>query len=159
MLTLCQIPQGFRGPVGPILECLKRYFFHKKIFLLTLCDHYNLYMNFNNYVHAAVQAKIRPLVKKLYPSNRKKCRNIFFNVEIFCLVIATVKTRPVLKRAWQGLLDNWSTQWVMLKNVMVLSHDLKPWLFQQDPLTLPTVYTNYLKALVMLFQKKVLFSR
>ena len=27
------------------------------------------------------------------------------------MVIATVKTRPVLKVAWQGLSDNWGTQW------------------------------------------------
>ena len=45
------------------------------------------------------------------------------------MVIATVKTRPVLKRAWQGLSDNWSTQWVKswghAEKVMFSSHDLK----------------------------------
>ena len=39
--------------------------------------------------------------------------------------------------------------------VMFSSHDLKTWLFQHDPMTLPTVYTNYLKALAMLFSEQV----
>ena len=37
---------------------------------------------------------------------------IVFQQEDLFLVIATVKTRPVLKVAWQGLSDNWSRQWV-----------------------------------------------
>ena len=45
------------------------------------------------------------------------------------MVIATVKTRPVLKVAWQGLSDNWGTQWVKswghAEKVMFSSHDLK----------------------------------
>ena len=42
----------------------------------------------------------------------EKCRNVFFQHRDFFLVIATVKTRHVLKRAWQGLSDNWCTQWL-----------------------------------------------
>ena len=60
----------------------------------------------------------------------------------------------VLKVAWQWLLDNWGTQWVKswghAEKVMFSSH---------DPMTLPTVYPNYLKALAMLLLKQVLFSR
>ena len=45
------------------------------------------------------------------------------------MVIATVKTRPVLKVAWQGISDNWGTQWVkswgLAEIVMFSSHDLK----------------------------------
>ena len=45
------------------------------------------------------------------------------------LFIATVKTRLVLKRAWQGLSDNWGTQWVKswghAEKLMFSSHDLK----------------------------------
>ena len=55
-------------------------------------------------------------------------KNIFCSGDLF-LVIATVKTRPVLKVAWQGLSDNWSTQWVKLwghaEKVMFSIHDLK----------------------------------
>ena len=36
--------------------------------------------------------------------------NIFQSGDLFW-VMATMKTRPVLKRAWQGLSDNWGTQW------------------------------------------------
>ena len=36
-------------------------------------------------------------------------KNIFASGELF-LVIATGKTRPVLKVAWKGLSDNWGTQ-------------------------------------------------
>ena len=47
----------------------------------------------------------------------------------FFLVIATVKTRPVLKVAWQGLSYNWGTQWVKswshAEKVMFWSHDFK----------------------------------
>ena len=35
-------------------------------------------------------------------------KNIFCSGDLF-LVRATVKTRPVLKVAWQGLSDNWCT--------------------------------------------------
>ena len=45
------------------------------------------------------------------------------------MVIATVKTRPVLKRDWQGLYDIWGTPWVKswghAEKVMFSSHDLK----------------------------------
>ena len=45
------------------------------------------------------------------------------------MVIATVKTRPVLKVAWQGLSDNWGTQWVKswghAEKVMFSSHNQK----------------------------------
>ena len=40
----------------------------------------------------------------------EKCRNILQRAEFF-LGIAFVKTRPVLKVAWQGLSYNWGTQW------------------------------------------------
>ena len=46
------------------------------------------------------------------PSRAVFINKYFFNAEHFFLVMATVKTRPVLKRAWQGLSDNWGTQWV-----------------------------------------------
>ena len=40
-----------------------------------------------------------------------------------------MKTRPVLKVAWQGLSDDWGTQWVkswgLAEKVMFSSHDLK----------------------------------
>ena len=56
-------------------------------------------------------------------------RKIFFKVENLYLVIATVKTRPVLKRAWQGLSDNLGIQWVKsrghAKKKLFSSHDLK----------------------------------
>ena len=55
--------------------------------------------------HAAGQAKIPPLVWN-HNSPIEKCTIFFFNVEIFFLVIASVKTRHILKRAWQGLSDN-----------------------------------------------------
>ena len=49
------------------------------------------------------------------------------------MVIATVKTRPILKVAWQGLSDNWGTQWLKswghAEKVMFSSHDLKTYLF------------------------------
>ena len=45
------------------------------------------------------------------------------------MVVASVKTRPVLKRAWQGLSDNWGPQWVKslghAEKVMFSGYDLK----------------------------------
>ena len=45
------------------------------------------------------------------------------------MVIAAVKTRPVFTRAWQGLTDNWGTQWIKswghAEKVMFLNQDLK----------------------------------
>ena len=45
------------------------------------------------------------------------------------MVIDTVKTRPTLKRAWQGLSDDRGTQWVKswghAEKVMFSNHDLK----------------------------------
>ena len=38
-------------------------------------------------------------------------KNMFCSREFF-FVIATVKTRPVLKVPWKGLSYNWGTQWV-----------------------------------------------
>ena len=53
----------------------------------------------------------------------------FFKVENLFLVVATVKTRPVLKRARHGLSYNWCTQWVKTwghaEKVIFSSHDLK----------------------------------
>ena len=53
------------------------------------------------------------------------------------MVIATVKTRHVLKRAWQVLSDNWQTLWVkslgQAEKVMFSSHDLKYDLFSVTP--------------------------
>ena len=62
------------------------------------------------------------------PSRAVFMKIIFLRGELF-LVIATVKTRPVLKVAWQGLSDNWGTQWVKswghAEKVMFSSHDSK----------------------------------
>ena len=56
--------------------------------------------------HAARQAQITPLVL----NHTSPIENVdFFYTETFFLVIVTVKTRPGLKRAWQGLPDNWYT--------------------------------------------------
>ena len=38
-------------------------------------------------------------------------KNIFKHGALFLLVIAIVKTRPVLKRAWPWLSNEGSTQW------------------------------------------------
>ena len=47
----------------------------------------------------------------------------------FSFVIATMKTRPVLKVARQGLSDNWDTKWVKswghAKKVVFSSDDMK----------------------------------
>ena len=53
----------------------------------------------------------------------------FLKAQPFFLVIATVKTRPVLKRAYQGLpkegYTNWKRSWGHEEKVMFLNHDLK----------------------------------
>ena len=113
-------------------------------------------------LHACCRPSEKPTIGiKSYQSNRK-CRKLFFQRRDFFLVIAIVKTRPVLKRARHGLSGNWCTQWVKswchAGKVMFSSHDLKTWLFQHDPMTLPTVYTNYLKAHDMLFSEQVLLA-
>ena len=53
---------------------------------------------------------------------------------------------PVLKRAWQGLSDNWGTQWVKswghAEKVMFSSHDffsMTPWLY---PLCTPIIWKH-----------------
>ena len=52
-----------------------------------------------------------------------------FQIGEFFLVIATVKTRPVLQVAWQGLLDNWCSQransWGHAEKIIFSSNDLK----------------------------------
>ena len=41
-------------------------------------------------------------------------KKIFLHTKHFFLVIATVKTRPVLKKAWQGLSNEGGTKWKKL---------------------------------------------
>ena len=76
----------------------------------------------NKEVTQRVFAYIKPPGKAIF------MKNIFQSRELF-LVIATMKTRPVLKRARQGLSYNWCTQWVKswghAEKVMFSSHDLK----------------------------------
>ena len=58
-------------------------------------------------------------------------------------IIATVKTRRVLKRAWQGLLTegypNMKRLWGMMKK-SCFSHDLKTWDFKYDAKTFNNLY-------------------
>ena len=63
------------------------------------------------------------------PPRRAVFTKKYFSKRRFFLVIATVKPRHVLKRAWQGLSYYWCTQWVKswghAEKVMFSSHDLK----------------------------------
>ena len=63
-----------------------------------------------------LQASCRPsknptIGMKSYQSKRKMLKYFFFNAESF-LGYSYHEKRHVLKKAWQGLSDNWCTQWV-----------------------------------------------
>ena len=81
-------------------------------------------------------------------------KNICLSEELFFL-IATVKTRHVLKRAWQWLSDGVHNG--LGHDVMLKKSCFKVLTFQHDPMTLTIVYNNDLKALAMLFEKHVWF--
>ena len=81
----------------------------------------------------------------------------------FFLVIATVQTRPVLKRAWQGLSNEGGTQWEKSwghdKKIMFSSPDLITWLFYHAPMTFPTVYPHLFEIPChALFRSGILFT-
>ena len=131
------------------------YFFPSQCFFVDAIWLFYLWMNINFNLcslqascrHAAGQAKVQPLVLN-HTSWIEKCRNIFVQRRELSLVIATVKTSPVIKVAWQGHSYNWGTQrvksWGHAEKVMFSRHDLKtllffsmtPWLY---PLCTPII--------------------
>ena len=73
----------------------------------------------------------------------------------FVLVIATVKTRHVLKRAWQGLsaeiCPNWKRSVGHDQKIMFIGHDLKTGVFHHDPVIFSNLDIFPLEALACLY--------